>query len=109
MKVPGPYPFRGEVIWLTPEQGGRSGWKGIPQASDSYAATAFVPPETAETGLASFVVRDFDPTEHRSRAQGRWLLVENEGAQLIVPGTVVVVTEGASIVGFFFLHDVVSN
>ena len=23
MTVPGPYPFKGEVIWLTPEQGGR--------------------------------------------------------------------------------------
>ena len=39
-----------------------------------YAATAYVPPHTADTGLGSFILRNFDDGARRSSAEGRWLL-----------------------------------
>jgi hypothetical protein len=58
MAAAGGFPFRGSVIWLTPEQGGRETGPPVPVLSwPYYAATAFVPPHTAGTGLASFVLR----------------------------------------------------
>ena len=53
----GHLPFEGEVVWLTPEQGGRSSGPPPTPAEQDYAATAFVPPRTVHTGLASFVMR----------------------------------------------------
>jgi hypothetical protein len=56
------FPFRGEVLWLTPEQGGRQAGPPVPRpAWPYYAVTAYVPPQAAGTGLASFVLRDFTP------------------------------------------------
>ncbi len=104
MKVPGPFPFLGEVIWLTAEQGGRR--NGPPPDPDNYAVTAFVPPHTVETGLASFVLRRFDPASYRSTAEGRWLLVENAGPQRVTPGCVVAVTEGARVVAYYVVAEV---
>jgi hypothetical protein len=105
MKLDDPFPFRGVIVWLTPEQGGR---KAIPVADDKhdYAATAFVPPLSAMTGLASFVLRGFAPGALRSPAEGRWLVVKNEGDQLVESGTVVVVTEGNRPVGYFLVEHV---
>ena len=104
--VDDPFPFRGEVIWLTPEQGGRG--TGVPPviAGVSYAQIAHVPPHTAASGSASFVLRGWDPGAWRSPAEGRWLLVENEGDQLVVPGAVLVVTEGAKPVALFRVIEV---
>lgn len=107
MKAPGPFPFLGEVIWLTAEQGGRR--TGPPSDPDNYAVTAFVPPHTVETGLASFVLRRFDPVSYRSTAEGRWLLAENAGAQRVTPGCVVAVTEGARVVAYFLVAEVVHD
>src|SRR5262245_41200665 len=76
------FPFRGLVIWLTPEQGGRA--NGPPP----------------ETGLASFVLRGFRPRQWRSQADGRWLVVGDEGDQVVRQGLVVVITEGARDVAF---------
>jgi hypothetical protein len=105
--VPGPCPFVGEVIWLTPEQGGRT--KGPPPVDGpSYAQVAHVPPETVESGSASFVLRGFEPGQWRSKAEGRWLVVENEGAQLVRPGSVVVITEGPTPVAYFTVHTVLA-
>ena len=43
------FPFCGSVIWLTPEQGGRGTGPPVPLLSwPYYAATAFVPPHTAD-------------------------------------------------------------
>jgi hypothetical protein len=65
MRIEGRLPLTGEIVWLTPEQGGRaSGPPATPEDHD-YAATAFVPPSTATTGLASFVVRVHDRTTSR--------------------------------------------
>ncbi|WP_326956228.1 hypothetical protein [Amycolatopsis sp. NBC_01286] len=98
-----PFPFRGRVVWLTPEQGGRT--SGPPRADGRYAANTFVPPETADTGLASFVVRGVPAGELTWAAEGRWLIVENTGPQRIQAGTVVVITEGPKPVGYFHVEE----
>jgi len=63
-----------------------------------YAHTAFVPPATVANGLASFALRNFEPGAWSSPAEGRWLVVENDGDQLVEPGTVVLLTEGPRVV-----------
>ncbi|MEU4245933.1 hypothetical protein AB0F15_00825 [Amycolatopsis sp. NPDC026612] len=97
-----PFPFHGRVVWLTPEQGGRT--TGPPRADD-YAANAFVPPHTLRFGLASFVLRGFAPEAWVSPAKGRWLTVENSGPHRIRPGAVVVITEGPKPVGYFHVEE----
>jgi hypothetical protein len=99
--IEGPYPFVGEVIWLTREQGGRK--DGVPPLVDgvSYAHVAHVPPATVADGSASFVLRGWDPAVWRSSAEGRWLFAANTGRQQVVPGSVVVITEGTRTVAFF--------
>lgn len=98
-----PFPFRGRIVWLTPGQGGRAGG---PPRTDDYAANAFVPPCTADSGLASFVLRDAEPEAWVSPAAGRWLVVENSGPYRVQPGTVVVITEGPKPVGYFHVEEV---
>ena len=107
VEIEGGFPFRGEVVWLTPEQGGRR--SGVPPVIPgvSYAHVGHVPPHTVDAGSASFVLRGWDPGVWRSPAEGRWLLVENEGDQLVIPGTLIVVTEGATPVALFRVDEVV--
>ena len=101
------FPFRGSVIWLTPEQGGRAGGPPPPLAQwPYYAATAYVPPATAKTGLASFVLRGYRSRLWRSRAEGRWLVPGSEGDHAVREGSLVVITEGAREVAFFFVDEV---
>lgn len=109
VEVPGPYPFLGEVVWLTQEQGGRE--SGVPPRlpGTDYAHVAHVPPATVENGSASFVLRGWDPARWQSAAEGRWLLAENRGVHRIVPGSVVIVTEGARAVAQFTVHHVVAE
>ncbi|WP_346055204.1 MULTISPECIES: hypothetical protein [Amycolatopsis] len=93
-------------MWLTPEQGSR---RSEPPRADEhvdYATTAFVPPQTADSGLASFVLRNVTPGVLVSPAEACWLVVENTGPYHIEPGTVVVVTEGFSPVGYFHVDEV---
>ncbi|HMJ76918.1 MAG TPA: hypothetical protein VK507_13155 [Iamia sp.] len=103
MRFPEPFPFLGEVIWLTPDQGGRR--KGVPPAPH-LAVTGFVPPHTVDDGLASFVLKGWDPTAWRSPAEGMWLLVEAEGAQRVRAGSVVHVTEGRRTVALFLVDRI---
>ncbi|MEU0463179.1 hypothetical protein ABZ215_04165 [Amycolatopsis sp. NPDC006131] len=98
-----PFPFRGRVVWLTPEQGGR---QTGPPRPDFYAANAFVPPHTAHSGLASFVLRNLVAGALVTPAEARWLAVENSGPYRIAPGTVVVVSEGPKPVGYFHVEEV---
>ena len=101
------FPYRGQVIWLTADQGGR--WTGPPTPRPAwpfYAATAYVPPRTAATGLASFVLRDFEVGAWRSRAEGRWLVVPGTGDQLVEAGSVIAVTEGCRVVAYFTVEPV---
>ena len=65
------FPYLGEVIWLTAEQGGRS--KGIPPAMPTYRHLASIPPADPGTACGSFVLRGWDPTRWRSEAEGMWL------------------------------------
>jgi len=71
-----------------------------------YAATAYVPPRTAETGLASFILRNFDAGARRSGAEGRWMLAGGQGRELVQPGSVIAVTEGARVVAYFTVQHV---
>jgi hypothetical protein len=109
VKMGGVWPFRGRVVWLTPEQGGRASGPPVPSVEPDYAHTAFVPPHTTETGLASFALRNFESGGWTSTAEGRWLVVENDGAQRVAPGAVVVCTEGARVVAYFHVELVVSE
>jgi hypothetical protein len=65
-----------------------------------------VPPETADTGLASFVLRDFDPNVVASEAAGRWLMVPNEWPHFVEVGAVVGITEGLRTVGYFHVESI---
>ena len=77
----------------TADQSGRQTGPPIPRpAWPYYVATAYIPPHTAETGLASTVVRNFDSGAWRSATEGRWLLVEGRGDQLVEAGSVIAVT-----------------
>ena len=90
------------IVWLTSDQAGRH--SGPPAAP--YAANAFVPPHSATTGLASFVLQDFTVGAWRSPAKGRWLAVKNDGPYRVQVGADVVVTEGPKPVGYFHVEEV---
>ena len=103
------FPFRGCVVWLTPEQVRRATGSPPPRPRwPYYAATAYIRPHTAQTGLASIVLRGFLPGGWRSQAEGRWLIVGNEGDQEVEQGSVVVITEGARDVAFFAIEHMTS-
>lgn len=95
------------MIWLTSEQGGRS--SGVPATTDGhdYAATAFVPPQTAGTALASFLLRVADRGAWASTARAGWLTVRDDPRFGVQPGMVVVVTEGPRPVGYFHVGRIV--
>lgn len=104
--TPSANPFRGVVVWLTKDQGGRAA--GPPRPP--YATTAYVPPATVQTGgLASFVLDGFEPAAWRSAAEGRWLAVDNEWPHHVEPGSVVVITEGPKPVGYLHVDQVVTE
>lgn len=107
VKLDGQFPFKGEVVWLTPEQGGRTTGPPAPPDDQDYAVTGYVPPHDVQTGLASFVLRGFRHGQWRSPAEARWLIVENELEQHVEPGSVVVVTEGARAVAYFHVERIV--
>jgi hypothetical protein len=95
VRLDGELPFRGEVVWLTSEQGGRSSGPPPTPAGADFAATAYVPPASASDGLASIVLRVEDRRAWRSAATARWLVVGDHGLQHVEPGSVVVGTEGS--------------
>jgi len=96
------FPFRGWITWLTPEQGGRETGPPIPRTTwPYYLATAYVPPHTADAGLASLVLRSFDAGAWRSCAEGRWLATDVSGAQQVRLGSMIAVTEGSRVVAYF--------
>lgn len=109
MRLDHDLPFDGEVVWLTSEQGGRSSGPPLTPDDQDYAATAYVPPATVHTVLASFVIRAVDRTAWRSAATAAWLVAENEGAYWVDRGTVLVITEGARDVAYFHVHRVANT
>src|SRR6476620_9859626 len=86
--------FHGHVVWLNREQGGRDSGPPPTPTDQDYAATGYVPPATADTGLASVVLRVQDRTAWRSEADAGWLAVDNVPPYRVSEGDVVVVTEG---------------
>jgi hypothetical protein len=104
MRFGEPFPFQGRVVWLTPEQGGRV--SGPPAGSGDYAATAYVPPQSAEEGLASFALRITDPQAWISLAEGAWLVPQDDPRFTVTPGAVLVVTEGPQPVAYFHVAAV---
>jgi hypothetical protein len=103
MRLKGELALRGEVVWLTAEQGGRASGPPPTAADQDYAATGFVPPSSSADGLASFVIRAADRTAWRSAATARWLVLDNSEMPRIEAGTVIVVTEGLRPVAYFHL------
>jgi hypothetical protein len=101
-------PFHGRVVWLTREQGGRESGPPLTPSDHDYAATGYVPPATARTGLASIVLRVRDRAAWQSEVDATWLVVDNVDLQRVVEGDVVVVTEGARDVAYFHV-DVVDE
>lgn len=102
-----PFPYRGTILWLSPEQGGRR--SGPPEDRGQwpyYAANGWLPPlSAAGDGLRSFLLRGFVSGQWRSPAEARWL-VELEDYPEVVAGSVLVVSEGPRPVGFFFVDQV---
>jgi hypothetical protein len=99
---------RGMVVWLTPQQGGRVSGPPEPDYDYDYTATAYLPPRTAEDGQAGIALRRFAPGAWRSPAEG--ILVPGKGnrAQQVVPGCIVVVTEGVRPVGLYTVEEVLA-
>ncbi|MEV6279246.1 hypothetical protein [Nocardia sp. NPDC051832] len=109
MRFRGELPFRGVMVWLTAEQGGRSSGPPPTPAEHDYAATAFVPPHGLQEGLASWVLRVDDRSAWRSPASAGWLAFGNTGLYRIEAGAVVVVTEGSRVVGYFHVEHVATE
>jgi hypothetical protein len=87
----GSYPLRGEVEWIPASQGGRT--SGNP-AGPVYATISWREKVGPDTGLASFVLRGFDPARQRSSAEGRWLVRQSASEFQVDAGEVIVVAEG---------------
>lgn len=107
MNVPGPYPYRGVLIWAAPDDGGRR--SGPPPDPSGYAQVAHVPPRTAANGSSSFVLRGFNPTVAESPAEGCWLAFANEGEHHVDPGTTIIIKEGQRVVAHFTVTEIVSE
>ncbi len=97
---------RGTVVWLTPQQGGRVSGPPEPDYDYDYTGTAFLPPRTAEDGQAGVCLRRFAPGAWRTPVEG--ILVPGQGnrAQQVIPGSLVVITEGVRPVAFFTVEEV---
>ncbi|GAB2660491.1 hypothetical protein [Kribbella swartbergensis] len=97
---------RGTVVWLTPQQGGRVSGPPEPDYDYDYTATAYIPPRTPDTGQAGVALRRFAPGAWRTPAEG--ILVPGKGnrAQQVIPGCLVVITEGTRPVGLLTVEEV---
>jgi hypothetical protein len=98
--------LRGTVVWLTPQQGGRVSGPPEPDYDYDYTATAYLPPWTAADGQVGLTLRRFAPNAWRSPAEGLLVPGEDIHAQQVVPGCIVVVTEGLRPVGLFTVEEV---
>jgi hypothetical protein len=105
VRIDGPLPFHGYVVWLTREQGGRDSGPPPTPAEQDYAATGFVPPADADSGLASVVLRVRDRTAWQSTADARWLVVDNVPPHRVSEGDVIVITEGRRVVACFHVDS----
>jgi hypothetical protein len=76
-----------------------SGWPPVPVPAQDYAANGLVPPLSADTGLASLVVRPATPGAWRSAADAAWLVGDYRYPHDVAAGDVIVVADGLTIVG----------
>jgi hypothetical protein len=97
---------RGTVVWLTPQQGGRVSGPPEPDYDYDYTATAYLPPRTAEDGQAGIALRRFAPGAWRTPAEGILVPAKGNRAQQVVPGGIVVITEGVRPVGLLTVEEV---
>jgi hypothetical protein len=67
------------------------------------------PPLTADSGLASFVLRVADPGAWLSAAEGAWLVEQHDARFRTQEGSVLVVTEGRRTVAYFHVESVRSD
>jgi hypothetical protein len=102
----GPLAVRGTVVWLTPQQGGRVSGPPEPDYDYDYTATAYLPPRTADDGQAGIALRRFAPGAWRSPAEGILVPAKGHRAQQVVPGCIVVITEGTRPVGLLTVEEV---
>ena len=104
-----PLRFHGMVVWLTEAQGGRRAGPPDPPPGRDYAANAFVPPLTVDTGLASFVIRPATLGAWRCAADAGWLAGSYRYPPDVGRGDVIVVTEVPTVVGYFHVKSVDEN
>jgi hypothetical protein len=97
---------RGMVVWLTPQQGGRVSGPPEPDYDYDYTATAYLPPRTAEDGQAGIALRRFAPGAWRTPAEGILVPAKGHRAQQVIPGCIVVITEGVRPVGLLTVEEV---
>jgi hypothetical protein len=96
----------GTVVWLTPQQGGRVSGPPEPDYDYDYTATAYLPPRTADDGQAGIALRRFAPGAWRSPAEGILVPAKGHRAQQVIPGCIVVITEGIRPVGLLTVEEV---
>jgi hypothetical protein len=97
---------RGTVVWLTPQQGGRVSGPPEHDYDYDYTATAYLPPRTADDGQAGLALRRFVPGAWRTPAEGILVPPQGNRAQQVVPGSIVVITEGVRPVGFLTVEEI---
>jgi hypothetical protein len=97
---------RGTVVWLTPQQGGRVSGPPEPDYDYDYTATAYLPPRAPEDGQAGIALRRFAPGAWRTPAEGILVPAKGNRAQQVVPGGIVVITEGVRPVGLLTVEEV---
>jgi hypothetical protein len=97
---------RGTVVWLTPQQGGRVSGPPEPDYDYDYTATAYLPPRTAEDGQVGLSLRRFAPGAWRTPAEGIMVPPKGNRAQQVIPGNLVVITEGVRPVGLLTVEEV---
>ncbi|MFG1907724.1 hypothetical protein [Kribbella sp. NPDC048928] len=97
---------RGTVLWLTPQQGGRVSGPPEPDYDYDYTATAFLPPRTAEDGQAGIALHRFAPGAWRTPAEGILVPAQGNRAQQVIPGCIVIITEGVRPVGLLTVDEV---
>ncbi|WP_328998517.1 hypothetical protein OHA18_29195 [Kribbella sp. NBC_00709] len=97
---------RGTVLWLTPQQGGRVSGPPAPDYDYDYTATAYLPPRTPDDGQAGIALRRFAPSAWRTPAEGILVPAKGNRAQQVIPGCIVVITEGVRPVGLLTVEEV---
>jgi hypothetical protein len=97
---------RGTVLWLTPQQGGRVSGPPEPDYDYDYTATAYLPPRTPDDGQAGIALRRFAPGAWRTPAEGILVPAKGNRAQQVIPGCIVIITEGVRPVGLLTVEEV---